>query len=133
MQVHAHEVLVVVVELTADLTALVVIRMGMDEISCHKGLVQRFKDSGAVGRSDPEVLIHHISVSAVYFDEHIAMRTNMEAQFGIDRCVRSARANDTGVNHTVAVLLHVTLQRTQTERAFDIRIYGQPLFGDLGL
>ena len=122
-----------VVELTADLTTLVVIRMGMDEITRHAGLIQRRVIGSVIGRSDPEVLIHHISVSAVELDQHVAMRADMEAQFGIDRCVRSARANDTGVNHTVAVLLHVTLQRTQTERAFDIRIYGQPLFGDLGL
>ena len=61
------------------------------------------------------------------------MRTNMEAEFGIHRGIGCTRTDDTGVNHTIAVLLHVALQRAETERAFNIRIDGQPLFSNLGL
>ena len=78
--------------------------------------------------------MHHIGVPTVQFQQQVAVRTDMESEFGIHRRVgRIMRLHDTGVNDAVAVLFHIGLQRTHAVESLYVGIDGEPLAGYLCL
>ena len=79
-------------------------------------------------------LIEHVGIATVYLHEQSVRGTDMKTEFGIDGGIsRDMMVDDTGVYQAIAVGLHILLQRTKTETAENVRIYGEPFSGDLRL
>ena len=133
VHIDPHYILQMVVDLGTYLTALQVV-VEIVEITCLHRYIQRREDHSVGGGGDIHILIHHIGITAVDLNQEVAVRAYMQSQLSVHRRVlRAMRLDDTRVDNTVAVLLHVTLQCSQAVEAHYVGIDGEPLFDHLRL